>query len=407
MNYSIEKIAWIDCIFAPMNDVNSITARIMCKAWSNNETAKQSWIAHCVEHMFFKWWKRYKTQKDVSETLDSIGAVYNACTSNNTVEYFVKCAPNFIEQSLDVLADMMMNAKFTEKDLEKEKWVIIQEMKLFEDDPVSVVVDKQKLWYFWNNSFGRPVIWSEKTVSSFTSEDLHNYKKSLYTKDNLIIVIAGKWAENEKIKKLIWKYFSSMWEKRTVKEPKFPWKLPKEHESFFKRWTEQNHLIIAAPWFTGNDEKRYAARVFASILGWNMSSRLFQNIRTKEGLCYYITSYHNACTEFWNFVIRAWMAKDRFEFWLKRIREEIDNYVKNWATQEEFDKAIWYLQWHTQMWIDGSDEMAYFLWSQYLMYGKIETLDEILEKYKNLTLNDVNQIAPKLDLENCYTYHIE
>lgn len=390
-----------------MNDINSVTARIMCKGGSNNETEEQSWIAHCLEHMFFKWWERYKTQKDVAETLDSIWASYNAFTSNNTVEYFVKCAPNFIEQSLDVLADMMMNAKFDEDDLEKEKWVIIQEMKMYEDDPMSVVVDKQRLRYYGNNSFGRPVIGNEKTVSSFTSQDLHDYKNSLYTKDNLIIIIAGKWADDDKIKKLIWNYFWSMGEERTVKEPKFPWKLPKEHESFFKKWTEQNHLIITAPWFDGNDERRYAAKVLASILWWNMSSRLFQNIRTKEWLCYYISSYHTAAPECWTFSVRAWMDKVRFEFWLKRIREEIDNYVNNGATQEEFEKAIWYLQWHTQMWIDGSEEMAYFLWSQYLMYNKIETLDEILEKYKKLTLNDVNQLSSMLSLDKCYTYHIE
>ena len=407
MKYSIEKIAWIDCIFAPMNDVNSITARIMCKGWSNNETEQQNWIAHCLEHMFFKWWERYKTQKDVSETLDSIGAVYNAFTSNNTVEYFVKCAPDFIEQSLDVLADMMMNARFDADELEKEKWVIIQEMKMYEDNPMSLVSEKQRLWYFGNNSFGRPIIWNEKTVSSFTSQDLRDYKDSLYTKNNLIIVVAGKWAERDEIKKLIEKHFKWMNEKRTVDCPEFPNTFPEEHESFFKKWTEQNHLIIAAPGFTGNDERRYAAKVLASILWWNMSSRLFQNIRTKEWLCYYISSYHNAGPECWTFSIRAWMDKERFEFWLKRIREEIDNYVKNGATQEEFDKAIGYLQWHTQMWIDSSEEMACFLWDQYLIYNKIETLEEILEKYKNLTLNDVNQIAPMLDLKNCYTYHIE
>jgi predicted Zn-dependent peptidase len=407
MKYSIEKISWIDCIFAPMNDVHSISIRIMCKAWSNNETLKQGWIAHCLEHMFFKWWKRYKTQKDVAETLDWIWAAYNAFTSNNTVDYFVKCAPNFVEQSLDVLADMMMNAKFDEKELEKEKWVIIQEMKMYEDDPMSLVSEKQRLWYFGNNSFGRPVIWNEKTVSSFTSQDLHDYKNSLYTKDNLIIVVAGKWAEDEKLKKLIWNYFWSMGEKRTVKKPKFPWKLPKEHESFFKKWTEQNHLIIAAPWFDGNDERRYAAKVLASILGWNMSSRLFQNIRTKEWLCYYISAYHVAGPETWTFGIRAWMDKSRFEFWLKRIREEVEKYVKNWATQDEFDKCIWYLQWQTQMGIDTPEEMALFFWSQYLVYNKIETLDEILDKYKKLTLNDVNQLSNMLTLDNCYTYHIE
>ena len=278
---------------------------------------------------------------------------------------------------------------------------------MYQDDPMSLVSEKQKLWYFGNNSFGRPVIWNEKTVLSFSSQDLLGYKNSLYTKDNLIIVVAGKWAEDEKLKKLIWNYFWSMWEKRTVKNPKFPWKLPKEHESFFKKWTEQNHLIIMAPWFDGNDDRRYAAKVLASILWWNMSSRLFQNIRTKEGLCYYISSYHVASSYVWTFGIRAWMDKNRFEFWLKRIREEVDNYVKNWATQEEFEKCIWYLQWQTQMGIDSPDETAYFLWSQYLVYNKIETLEDILEKYKKLTLKDVNKLSSMLDLKNCYTYHIE
>ena len=198
-----------------------------------------------------------------------------------------------------------------------------------------------------------------------------------------------------------------MGEKRTVKKPKFPWKLPKEHESFFKKWTEQNHLIITAPWFDGNDERRYAAKVLASILGWNMSSRLFQNIRTKEWLCYYISAYHVAGPDVWTFGIRAWMDKSRFEFWLKRIREEVEKYVKKWATQDEFEKCIWYLQWQTQMGIDTPEEMALFLWSQYLVYNKIDTLDEILDKYKKLTLNDVNQLSSMLSLDNCYTYHIE
>lgn len=101
------------------------------------------------------------------------------------------------------------------------------------------------------------------------------------------------------------------------------------------------------------------------------------------------------------------MDKGRFEFWLKRIREEVDKYVKKWATQDEFEKCIWYLQWQTQMGIDTPEEMALFLGSQYLVYNKIDTLDEILDKYKKLTLNDVNQLSRMLDLKNCYTYHIE
>ena len=164
MNYNIEKIAWIDCIFAPMNDIHSITVQVICKAWSIYETAKQNWIAHCVEHMFFKWWERYKNHKEVSETLDSIWADYNAFTGDDIVEYYVKCAPEFIEKAMDVLSDMVMNSNFDGKELEKEKWVIIQEMKLKEDNPSRLVFDKWKPRFFGKNSFWRPILWCEKTV---------------------------------------------------------------------------------------------------------------------------------------------------------------------------------------------------------------------------------------------------
>ena len=407
MKYSIEKIAWIDCIFAPMQDINAVTVEIMCKAWSIYETREQSWIAHCLEHMFFKWWERYKDQKEVSEKLDSIGALYNAFTSNDCVDYFVKSAPEFLEQAIDVLADMLMNAKFDEQEFEKEKGVIIQEMKMYEDNPMSVVSEKRNKWFFWDNSYGRPVIWSEETVLSFTRQNLLDYKKSLYTKDNLIIVIAGKWADRDEVKKLIEKYFSNMEEKATVMKPDFPNYIPSEHQSFFKKWTEQNHLIIAAPWFNWTDENRYAAKLLASILWGSMSSRLFQNIRTKEWLCYYISAYHNAWLESWQFFVRAWMNKDKFEYWLKRIKEEIDIIAKNWITQEELQKEIWYLQGHIQMWIETSEEMAGFLWWHYLIYWYVESLEDVLNKYKQLTLDDVNSLCNKLDLENCYFYHIE
>ena len=407
MDYSIEKIAWIDCIFAPMNDIHSIIIQIMCKAWSENETIQQWWIAHCLEHMFFKWWERYKNQKEVSEALDSIWAEYNASTSSDIVEYYVKCAPEFVEKAIDVLADMLMNAKFDEKELEKEKWVIFQEIKMGEDEPMRSVYKKWTKRYFWDNSFGRPVIWTEETVGSFTPQDLRDYKDSLYTKDNLIIVVAGKWAEKQEIKSLIAKHFADMKPKRSILLPVFPNVYPDEHESFFKKWTEQNHLIISAPGFTWFDDKRFAAKVLAWVLGWNMSSRLFQNIRTKEGLCYYIRSYHVAGPNFGYFGIRAWMDKNRFEFGLQRIREEIDNLAKNGITQKEFEKAIGFLQWNIQMWIETSDEMADFLWWQYIWFGEIDTLEETLDKYKKLTIDQVNQICGMLDLENCYTFHIE
>ena len=166
-------------------------------------------------------------------------------------------------------------------------------------------------------------------------------------------------------------------------------------------------MIISAKWIDWFQPERFAAKVLASVLGGNMSSRLFQNIRTKQGLCYYISAHHSAWSEMGTFMIRAWMNKDKFEFWLEKIREEIESLSKNGITKEEFDKTIWYLQWQIQMWIETSDEMSDFIWGQYIIYNKIESLEDILQSYKNLTLDDVNKLIWMLNLDNCYTFYIE
>jgi predicted Zn-dependent peptidase len=158
MQYSIERIAGIDCIFAPMQDTNSITLQIMCKAGSIYESPALNGISHFLEHNFFKGGKKYKTPKEVAEAVDRFGGEFNAGTGSTSVNYYVKCAPNFATEALDVLADMMMEAQFPEAELEREKGVVIQELKMYEDAPQALVNEKRAHRYFGDNSFGRPII---------------------------------------------------------------------------------------------------------------------------------------------------------------------------------------------------------------------------------------------------------
>jgi predicted Zn-dependent peptidase len=183
--------------------------------------------------------------------------------------------------------------------------------------------------------------------------------------------------------------------------------LPSKQKDFYNKKTEQNHLIISAKWFDGNDEKRYAANVLATILGWNMSSRLFQNIREKEWLCYYIGARHYNDPDSGFFLVRAGLEKWRFDFGVQKIYEELDRISKWDITQEEFNKAIWYNVWQLQMWIESSDDMANFVGNQYLLYWEVKTLDEILEIYKNMKLEDVLDVVDKFNKENLYQYWIE
>ncbi len=292
MKYTVENIAGIDVIFAPMEDANSVTIEIMCRAGSIYETREKNGLSHFLEHLFFKGGKRYSTPKSVAEALDKFGGESNAYTSDEYAGYYVKCAPEFIDKAIDVLADMMNNAKFNIKEMEREKGVVIQEIKMYEDNPMAMTMEKRQNYYFGDNSYGRQIIGTEENVNSFTQQMLFDHKTDLYTKDNLIITIAGKIKDKIAIVNQLEQEFTTLPERKRIQKPEFIHEFPENHVGSYEQKNEQTHLVISAPGFKGDDETRYAANVLATILGGNMSSRLFQNIREKQGLCYYIKASH-------------------------------------------------------------------------------------------------------------------
>jgi len=407
MKYEIKEIKWLECVFIPMKDANSTTVEILARAGSIYETRENNGISHFLEHLFFKWWLKYKTPKEVAEAVDNFGGEFNAFTSEDYAGYYVKSAPEFVEKSIDVLWDMILNAQFPQDEMEREKWVVIQELMMYEDNPPALVIDKWKQFFFGDNSYGRSTLWPVENIKKFTREDLIKHKDGLYTKDNLILIVSGKIEQQEKIENIIANIFQNLPEKKNIKKPEFKDILPSKQKDFYNKKTEQNHLIISAKWFDGNDEKRYAANVLATILGWNMSSRLFQNIREKEWLCYYIGARHYNDPDSGFFLVRAGLEKWRFDFGVQKIYEELDRISKWDITQEEFNKAIWYNVWQLQMWIESSDDMANFVGNQYLLYWEVKTLDEILEIYKNMKLEDVLDVVDKFNKENLYQYWIE
>ena len=407
MKYTIENIAGVDCLFAPMEDAYSVTIEIMCKAGSVYETKKTNGLSHFLEHLFFKWGNKYPTPKSVAEAVDKFGGEFNAYTGDEYAGYYVKCAPEFTDKAIDVLADMMNHAKFNTEELEREKGVVIQELKMYEDNPMAMVMEKWQGYYFGDNNYGRPIIGTEENIRSFTQEMLFDHKKELYTKDNLIIAIAGKINDKSAVVKQLEKEFATLLPTKTREKLAYVEHIPTAHTAFYEQKNEQNHLVISAPGFKGDDETRYAANVLATILWGNMSSRLFQNIREKQGLCYYIKASHRATQEAGTFVIRAGIDKQRFDFGVEKIFEEIKKVAEWNITQEEFENAIGYNEGQIQMGIESSDEMASFIGNQYLLYKQIDTLEDTLKKYKSLTLEDIKTVAKKLSKENLYLFYIK
>lgn len=408
MKLEKKTLSGLTTLFLPMSDTYSTTVQLFVKAGSIYETRETNGISHFLEHMFFKGGKKYPTPASVAQAVESFGGMFNAYTGDEIASYYVKCPPQHASKALDVLSDMMIHAQFPQEEMEREKLVVVQEIKMYDDNPQALVSQQWNTRYHGDNPYGRSILWPAENVMSFTREDLFHHQKSLYTKDNMILVIAGKIEHQEKLEEQIAEIFAQLGTSMAGWAQAYTRQLPSEQSSFYEKKTEQNHLIIAAPSFPYADEPRYyAAKILSTILGGNMSSRLFQNIREKQGLCYYVWARHSADSYDGLFMIRAGIDKERFDFWLEKIYEEIETFVSQGITHEELANAKSYLQWKLQMGIESSDEMSEFIGSDFLLYNEVNTLENIMKSYDAVTKEDIEALLPLLAKENLYLYYIK
>ena len=406
MDYKIKDISWVKVIFALM-DTNSVTIQIWVNAGTLYENEDNNWISHFLEHMFFKGSKNYPSAKIISETIDWVWWVFNAFTSREETWYYVKVASDYAQIALDVLLDLIVNPLFLEEEIEKEKYVILQELKMNQDNPHKVLYDKFLEYFYWtDNPYGWQTIWTEKNILSFTKKDLLSYSKALYTKDNIIIVIAGNIQNEEKLEKMIKEKISQLNETSSLKKAKFQWIKAKEKISYFKKNVEQNHLLLAIPTIPYSNKRRYVLSVVSTILWWNTSSILFQELREKLGLCYYISTSNYFSQEDGIFLLKAGIDKKNLKKWIDKINKILDETVKWNITNKQLEKAKSYLIWKNKIWIETSDEMADYILSDYLSLGKIESLDEFLENIKNVKLEEVKDLVKEF-FKNRYLFYLE
>lgn len=410
MKYEIKNINWYDCIFWNISSSNTITIQVYYRAWSIYENKKNNWISHFIEHMMFKWSKKYKNSKIVSEKIDEIWWISNAYTSEEYVCYYIKTANEFYDKAIDILFDLVNNPNFDLEDINKEKWVIVQEIMMYEDMPTYLVMDLWKRYYYWDNSYWRNILWSVDNVNSFNKKDIKWYMNNNYNQKNWLIVVC--WKLNQENKKSIYNKIEESFKNQSKKNvqtntPKnFALNLPKDKLVKVEKNLSQNHLVLWSPWFRYDDEKKYIWYLIWIMLWWTLSSRLYQKIREELWLCYYFSTAHYANSFDWTLILRTWMDKEKFDTWLEKIYEMLDEVAENWFTEDELSKAKWYIKWKTKMWIEGSDSYADFLWDQYITDKSITTLEKLTEKYEKIKLSDVNEICKIYWHNNFYWLYI-
>lgn len=402
MKYTIKNIAGIDCIFVPMMDSSSVTVEVFAKAGSLYEEQKNNWLSHFLEHMFFKWGKRYPTPIDVVRASDEIGAYMNAATATEYACYFVKTSPERTEKSLDILSDMMLNATFPVEEIDKERFVILEEMKRKHDMPTAALAKIWKRNYYWDNPYWWDILGTKENLLWFMQDDFLTHKEKLYTKNNICIVVAGNITDQNTVEAQIAQQFWQLPSNTNSTAAQYVSNHPLGKTDTIERWLEQSHIVFGAPWVSELDKKIYQYALLGNIIWWMRSSRLYQEIREKRWLAYDIYCTHRGEKEHWRFIIGAWLAKEKSEEWIKVIKDILYDFSQGNIDESEFEKAKKNRVGSLQLALETSDEVAEFFGIQHLVNWKIDTIEDEVAGFNKVTLEEIKAIASVVHPDNFY-----
>lgn len=379
-------------ITIPVKNANSVTVLVLVGTGSKYETKNINGISHFLEHMFFKGTKKRQNTLKVSETLDEIGGQYNAFTSKEITGFWAKVDKKHADTALDWISDIFLNSKFEEKEMNREKGVIIEELNMYLDTPTAYVGELFEDLLYGDQPSGWRIIGTKENILNFNRDKVLDYYKNHYSSDNVVVCVAGD-IKPPQIEEKIKNYFGK------TKKGKFSGKLPtKEIQTepktmVHEKKTDQTHLCLGVRAYGINDPRRYALSLIAIILGGNMSSRLFISVRERNGLAYYIHTSPEMFTDSGYLVTQAGVKSDGLEKAITLILAEYRDIKNKKITAAELKKAKDYLRGTMALSLDATDAQASFYATQEIMGQKILTPEEKLKMIDRVSASDVKKVA--------------
>ena len=400
MNYKLHTLAsGLRVVIVPMPGLESTTLTIWVKTGSRNEDEKVGGISHFLEHMVFKGSPKRPTAKDISQAVDAIGGEFNAATSKDWTNFYIKSSKENLETAMDVLSDMVLRPLMKPEEIEREKGTIIQEIRMYEDTPMMHIGDIFEELVFEGNPLGRDTAGTEASVKGIKKEDFINYREVHYHPDQMLVTVAGGISEDA-VMKLVEKYFDSV--KRTqessFKGMEFRNKQTKPQFKLQTKKSEQAHLILGFMSEGREYEKRFAQSVLSVILGGGMSSRLFIEVRERRGLAYSVRTSTDRYEETGYMGTYAGVNVAKADEAIKVILDQCYGLAsgKYPVTAKELAKAKGFLKGSLALALEDTHDVSGFFGEQHLFLKKVLTPEEIYKKVEAVTLDDVNFEAKKL-----------
>jgi predicted Zn-dependent peptidase len=396
MNYKSHQLSnGLGVVLAPLKSTETVTVLFLVATGSKYETKEENGISHFLEHMFFKGTSMRPDTLAISEALDNVGGIYNAFTGKEYTGFYVKLAHLHLPLALDVLSDMLTNSLFKEEEIEREKGVISEEIKLYQDTPIAYVDEVFEELLYGDTPAGWHIIGTEKNITQLKRENFVNYLKNHYSTKNSVLVIAGKIDPDDTLK-LTEKFFGSYPTQETKDKIKVIEKQEKPEIVVFPKATDQTHLCLGARSFDMFSKKRHALALLDTVLGGGMSSRLFINIRERQGLCYYIKSSQESYTDSGYFVVQAGIHHENIQKVVKLIKDEFTRIKQDLVSEQELKKAKEHIKGTTLLALETSSDIAFFLGRQKLLRNKISSPEKIFQKIDKITSKDIRSLAQEI-----------
>ncbi len=382
-------------ILAPDPRSLAVTVLIIVAAGSKYETKEKSGLSHFLEHMCFKGTINRPRAIDISSEFDRIGAQYNAFTSSEYTGYFAKAQPKYVSRIMEVVSDIYLNSVYDEKEIEKEKGVIIEEINAYEDLPARNVHDVFNSLLYGDHPAGWNVAGTKKTVAKIEHRDLLKYHDRNYLASSTVVVVAGNF-KKEKALKDIGSFFGKIKKglkqdiARTVEKQSAPAVLVKNKK------TDQSHMVLGARAFGYFDERRYALQVLSDILGGGMSSRLFQRIRNEMGAAYYVYADTDLSFDHGYLSVSVGAKNQMAEEIIKIILEEFRRSKSESVSGVELQTSKDHLVGNFMLDLETSDELAGFYGGQEITRKKICFPEETVKKIQKVSSKDVLAVAASI-----------
>jgi len=375
-----------------VSHVRSVAVGIWADVGSRDENENNAGISHYIEHMLFKGTAN-RTAKQIAEELDAVGGQLNAFTTKEYTCYYAKVLDEHFDLAVDILTDMLFHSNISEQDVEREKNVILEEIKMYEDAPDELVHDMFAKTIWSGHPLGRPIIGTAETVSSLTYKDLRAYMKDHYTPNRIVISVAGNITHRQAVEKL-----APMFGSLTGNEIKRQLAKPVHSSQINCRGkeTEQVHMVIGTPGLNLDNDRVYTVQVINTILGGGLSSRLFQEIREQRGLVYSVYSYHSSYYDTGIFGVYAGLSKQNVNQAMELIFKEIKDIKKNGVTKEELQRAKDQLKGNLLLSLESVNTHMSRLGKSELYLGRVYKPEEIVEKLNKVSIEDTVQMASEL-----------